>query len=92
MFAQFNHFEIEMTLSQAQSASHQGQCDNDVKALLQVPKIRRQLAKISDQDLIKELKEYGAWDNEELQDRQENDARIIWIAAGDIAEEYASKH
>lgn len=91
MYAQFNHFEIQMTLKQAQSASHSGQCDDDVKALLQLPKIKRQLVKIPDNDLQAELKEYGAWDSEELANRQDNENRIVWIAACDIAEEHATK-
>lgn len=87
MYAAFNRFELQMTLNQARSASHPGQCDADVVALLQDPKIRRQLKKISDQDLQEELKEYGAWNVEELQDRAVNEQRIVWIAANDISEE-----
>ena len=44
----------------------------------------KQLAKITDERLIKELKEYGCW--EDFSDREENEQRIIWIAAGDISE------
>jgi len=91
MYAPFNRFGIEMTLDQAQSASHAGDCEADVNELLQAPKIRRQLKKIQDADLIAELKEYGAWDVEELQDRAANEQRIIWTAACDIAEEYAER-
>jgi len=87
MYAQFNNFEIEMTLKQAQSASHSGSCDNDVNELLQLPKIKRQLAKIPDDKLVKELSEYGAWDETELANRQDNESRIVWIAANDITEE-----
>lgn len=84
MWATFNRFEIEMTKDQAHTASHPGLCDSDVAELLRLPKIRRQLAKISDDDLRAELKEYGAWDAEELRDRTANEARIVWIAAGNI--------
>jgi len=87
MYAQFNNFEIEMTLKQVQSASHLGRCDDDVNDLLQLPKIKRQLAKIPDDKLIVELSEYGAWDETELSNRQDNEARIIWIAAGNIKED-----
>ena len=76
-----------MTRAQAEGASHPGPCDDDVAELVQVPAIRRQLRKISDEDLREELREYGAWSDEELQDRQENELRIVWIAAGDICEE-----
>lgn len=91
MYAQFNRFEISMTKEQAHDASHQGSCDNDVAELLTYPKIKRQLKKISDSDLADELREYGAWDDEQLMDRKENEARIIWIAAGNIKDDLYEK-
>ncbi len=78
--------EIEMTLAQAQSATHPGPCDNDVLALSNHRKIRRQLERIDHEALRKELREYGAWDDEELADHEQNLQRILWIAAGDIVE------
>jgi len=88
MYADFERFSIQMTLSEANSAAHQGDCEADVIELLRLPKIRRQLKKIPDADLQAELSEYGAWDDEELQDREANEERIIWIAAGNIVEEH----
>ena len=35
-------------------------------------------------DLQDELREYGAWDEIQLQDHNANLMRILWIAAGDI--------
>lgn len=87
MYATFERFQLQMTLAQANGASHQGQCAEGVKALCSLPHIKRQLRKISDDDLASELKEYGAWDEEELQDRVANEERIVWIAAGNIVEE-----
>jgi hypothetical protein len=78
--------EIEMTLRQAQSAAHPGPCDADVLALSNDRKIRKQLEKIKPDDLRRELREYGAWDDEELADHAQNLQRILWIAAGDIVE------
>lgn len=78
--------EIEMTLAQAQSASHQGQCDVDVLALSNHRKIRAQLERIDPKALRDELREYGAWDDQELADHGQNLQRILWIAAGDIVE------
>lgn len=93
MWASFNRFEIEMTKAQAHTGHHQGTCDDDVAYLLTLPKIKRQLSRIPDEKLIDELLEYGAWDDEELMDRKENEARIVWLAAGDITErEYYKKH
>lgn len=80
--------EIQMTKSQAMSASHQGQCDDDVRALSMVRKIRIQLERIDPKALRDELREYGAWDDQELADHEQNLQRILWIAAGDIVENH----
>ena len=90
MYAYFDRFTIEMGKRQALNCSHQGACDEDVARTLRNPKIRRQLAKISDEDLSATLREYGAWDDEELANRADNEARIVWIAAGDIRAEMNS--
>jgi hypothetical protein len=87
MIAQFNRFEIEMTKEQAHSVTHPGKCDVDVDILLQNPKIKRQLKKIPGEKLAAELKDYGAWDENELKDRKANEQRIIWIAGGIIIDE-----
>lgn len=83
--------EIEMTMAQAQSATHPGPCDADVMTLSQHRKIRRQLESIDPEVLRKELREYGAWDDEDLADHAQNLQRILWIAAGDIVENQWSK-
>ena len=86
MYAQFNRFEIKMTKSQATSASHQGRCDDDVTALLELPAIKRQFKKIDPALIAAELREYGAWDEAELSDIAANQERIVWLATGDIVE------
>ena len=91
MYAYFNRFIIKMTKDQALSVSHVGQCDDDVKELIKNPKIKRELKRISDQDLTAELKEYGAWDSEELENRQENEERIIWLAGCNIKDQIYCK-
>jgi hypothetical protein len=83
----YGKINLQITLAQASSASHQGQCDADVLALSKVPQIARQLAKIDPQDLRDELQDYGAWDDEELADHEQNLQRILWIACGDIVDE-----
>jgi hypothetical protein len=52
-----------------------------------VPAIAEQLAKLDSGTLSAELKEYGAWDAEELADHDENLQRILWLAARDIHEQ-----
>jgi hypothetical protein len=78
--------ELQMTMAQAQTCFHPGQCDADVAALRQVPAIRRQLAKLEPNSLVKCLAEYGAWDDKELSNHDANLSRLVWIAACDIAE------
>ena len=79
--------ELEMTLEQAHSVSHQGRCDADVRELSKVPEIKAQLDAIDPALLAAELKEYGAWDADELADHAQNLQRILWLAGADIAEE-----
>lgn len=78
--------EIQMTKEQARFASHPGQCDADVRELSNHRKIRAQLQRIDPKVLRDELREYGAWSEEELADHDQNLQRILWIAAGDILE------
>ena len=79
--------ELQMTVEQAESASHSGECDEDVREFAKVPAIADQLAKIDPALLSAELKEYGAWDDEERADHDQNLQRILWLAAGDITEQ-----
>jgi hypothetical protein len=83
--------EFEMTLEQAESASHAGDCEADVQALQADPVIAEQLAKIKPEALRRELEDYGTWDAEELSDHNQNLTRILWLAAGDIRDSHASQ-
>jgi hypothetical protein len=84
-YASFNRFEFAMPDEAIRDCHHQGSCDGEVERWQGSGKIN--LSHISDDDLAAELKEYGAWDSEELKDRTANEQRIIWIAAGNIQDE-----
>lgn len=86
-----SYLELKMTKEQARSASHQGQCDDDVEALSRVPAIAKQLAALDPEKLRSELRGYGAWDADELADHDQNLQRILWLAAGQIVEEMAER-
>ena len=88
VYAQFDRFELAMTLGQALAASHQGQCDDDVKTLCAQPGMVRQLDAIGADKIRAELHEYGAWDEIELADDEQNRQRIAWIAAGNIKDDH----
>src|ERR1039458_3189262 len=79
--------ELQMTMDQAESVSHSGQCDEDVTALAKVPAIASQLAVIDPASLVQELTGYGAWDETELADHSENLIRFLWLAGCDIKEQ-----
>ena len=78
--------ELQMTMEQAESASHSGDCDEDTRELSKVPAIAKQLGKIDPSVVSSELKEYGAWNSEELADHDQNLRRILWLAACDVTE------
>ena len=84
VWAQFNRFEVGLTPEAVRDCSHQGQCDADVECW--APKISRS-DRCTPEALRAELKEYGAWDAEELADDEQNWRRIVWLAAGNIQEE-----
>lgn len=78
--------DLEITMKQAESCSHSGECEPDVKELMLVPKIRRQLNKLNSTKLVKDLTDYGAWTEEELTNHQDNLMRWLWISCCDITE------
>lgn len=77
---------LEMSKAQARSAAHSGSCDDDVQWLSQQPDIVSQLDGIDAAQLASALREYGAWEDDELADHDQNLQRLVWIAAGDIAD------
>ncbi len=79
--------ELQITRAQAQNAAHSGPCDDDVMALSKEPAIAKQLAKIDRALLATELREYGAWNVDELSDHPQNLQRLLWIACSDINED-----
>ena len=89
MYATFDRIDICMTLKQAESCSQPGQdAEPDVLVLMQDPKIRRQRKRIDPELIRQELKEYGCYSEEELQDDDANWMRILWCAACDISEDH----
>lgn len=77
---------LELDRSDAISCSHPGPCDDDVAALAREPYIVAQTEKINPALLRDALREYGAWEAEHLADHDQNIRRLLWLAAGDIAD------
>lgn len=84
--AYFTRFSLELPIDAISDCSHQGQCYDDVAYW--ADKITRP-DEITPEALRSELKEFGAWDSQELDDDSQNWHRLIWIAAGNIKEENA---
>lgn len=80
----FDRFEISMTRDASLDCSHPGDCDDEVAYW--APRIERP-ADCTPEALRAELREYGAWDDDELADDEANWRRIVWLAAGNIREE-----
>jgi hypothetical protein len=78
--------ELNIKMKDAHIGSHQGQCDEDISYLLTVPYIKKQLEKIRPELIAECLKEYGAWDSQELSNHEDNLSRLLWIACGDLVE------
>lgn len=76
--------ELELTQDDVATGYHTGACDNDITDLRRIPRIAAQLDAIDPALLRAELKEWGAWDDEQLADHDENQSRILWLACGDL--------
>ena len=82
-YGEYPNIALTMTLEQAKSVHHPGNCDQEVADLASV----LNTSAIDPENLKEELDEYGAWDSEQLQDHEENILRWIWICAGNIVKD-----
>ena len=85
--AEFERFSFKLSLEVAKQCSHPGDCDMDVAFAMRMPEVRRELIQIKPALLRAELREYGAWSDEDLEDHEHNLARILWLGASHIVEE-----
>ena len=90
-WALFNRFELRLSGEAVNDICQPGQ--NDEAVAFWTPRVIAQIEKDSfnnrptDELIIKELSEYGAWDDDELKDTGQNWKRLVWCAAWNIAEE-----
>ena len=82
----YGFIELNITKAQARAGHHQGQCDQDIADLRRVPSIKKQLDQLDPNRVREVLRDYGAWDDDELSDHDANLDRLLWIACGDIVE------
>ena len=87
-WAGFNYIhELEISLRVANDCSVSGDCEPMVLDAMKLPEIKAQLDEIDPKKLIQELAEYGAWEENELSNHQDNLIKIVWIACGQISDE-----
>jgi hypothetical protein len=67
-----------------------GDCEPYVTELRRVPYIREQLDALDPEMVREELREYGAWDADELADDDFNLTRLLWLACGQASDETAA--
>ena len=60
--------------------------DPYVDAWVKDPAVAAVIARFSQSDMARGLREYGAWDAEELTDEAQNRARVLWLACGTFSE------
>jgi hypothetical protein len=90
-WASWNHFEFRIPGQAIIDICHSGPNDSDVakwkdKILEQITKDDF-ANKPTKENIIKEIKEYGSWEDDELQNESDNWDRLIWLAAWNIFEE-----
>jgi len=68
--------------------SQQGDMGENVKSVLENnEEIRIQFYALDKEKVKYSLKEYGAWEDDDLQDHQTNLERLLWCSCCDISEE-----
>ena len=78
------YYEIEFTEDQIFKAYHQGDCTKDAAEVSKELEMN-----IPRSDLISGLKNYGAWETEELQTMptEELKIKVTWVLAGQLFDE-----
>ena len=84
-YSNYNN-DLRITRADANRCSLSGNNEDALKSLMLKPYIKKQLAELKKDALIKELKEYGAWDESELNSHKDNIIRFLWVSCADISE------
>lgn len=81
-----NYVEFYVFQEDIDAIPSMGTVDGFVEYVAMQSHIQCQLEDKADK-ITKELYEYGAWDDVELQDKQENIKRLLWVMIGDYKEQ-----
>jgi hypothetical protein len=80
-----NYVEVEMPMRAIMDLSASGSVDDSADYWSRNFNVK--IRGTPDQ-IRKELKQYGAWSEDELSDDKANRKRLLWVASGDMMEEY----
>ena len=80
------YIDFEMTLDDAKKCYHQGKCDADVDIVMKKQYIKEQLSEFNNEQIKNSLLECGCEFDEN--DRNDMESLIVWMAAGNIVEDY----
>ncbi|MDR2005323.1 MAG: hypothetical protein LBQ74_20055 [Prevotella sp.] len=87
MQVSFNYIDcLDIPEVLADWVDHPSDCEKDLVKMMQLEEIQTELSKIDLENFRQELKEYGAWTEEELSNHNDNLMRILWIACCNINE------
>lgn len=92
--AVYDYLTLHMRLDDADILASPGNHTNDAKEIVKKPYIQAQFRNLDPNAIRLHLKNFGAWDSEQLKDDYENQLRLVWTAGCDIierkVEDYAS--
>lgn len=78
------NIEIPITGKLIKEICASGSNDAAVEKACKHWRVKKKLAQYTDEELAEELSKYGAWDEDELKNRKDNEARIVWSLAWDV--------
>ena len=81
-----NYIEFYVYQSDIEEMPIRGACDYVVEQMAIKSYIQNQLAD-KQAKIVKELSEYGAWDESDLQDKQANIQRLLWVMISEYKEQ-----
>lgn len=77
---------IELLISRYLAENTATPGDNLPMVQVAVRELQDQLDKLDPKLVANELREYGAWEDEELTDHERNLERLVWLACWDLVE------
>lgn len=88
MEAPFNYIteSLNITKAVANECSRSGNNEYSVNYYMNLPKYKKQLLKLDKEQVRNELNEYGAWEDDELENHEDNLQRLFWLACGNISD------